>query len=89
MPSAIRFEIKSNKSKALANLQIVVDSPPGITKASTSAISAAVFTNFPGTPHSASAIRCSRKSPWSAKTPTFIFTSPAQPIDEELEYLQR
>ena len=63
IPFAIRSLIKSNKSKALANLLIVVDSPPGITKASISTISSLVFTGRALTPQFFNADICSRKSP--------------------------
>src|SRR3954470_19983206 len=57
---------------------IVVDSPPGITSASTLSSSSGRRTGRATTSHSASAARCSRTSPCRARTPTTgSFTSPA------------
>jgi hypothetical protein len=48
----------------------VVDSPPGITSASTLASPASVFTAAAIAPEESSARRCSSTSPWRARTPT-------------------
>ena len=88
MPDLIRFWIRSNRSKDLARFAIVVDSPPGITRAEISSISLLVFTAHASTPQSLSDWICSRTSPWSASTPIFTITSPAPQDDVELGYLQ-
>ncbi|CAB4810373.1 unannotated protein [freshwater metagenome] len=76
IPLLIRCTIKSNKLKLLASLAIVVDSPPGITIASILKISLSVLTGTAITPQSLSDWMCSRTSPWSARTPIFIYYQP-------------
>ena len=69
IPSAIRFRSGSNSSNVRASLAIVVDSPPGRTSPSQAASSAGRRTAIASTPRSVSTRRCSRTSPWRAKTP--------------------
>src|SRR5215813_2874426 len=70
MPVAMRAAIGSNRPNSTASLLIVVDSPPGMTRAWTSSNSLDRRTGGAITSHSASAARCSRTSPCRAKTPT-------------------
>src|SRR3954447_1779288 len=70
MPCLSRSRMGSRRSKVRVSLSIVVDSPPGTTRASTSASSVGRRTGRATTPHSASAARCSRTSPCRASTPT-------------------
>ena len=67
---------------------MVVDSPPGITRAEIFSISLFVLTAIALTPQSLSDWMCSRTSPWSASTPIFTTTSPAPQDGVVLEYLQ-
>ena len=68
-PAALRTS-GSRSSKTSSSRQIVVDSPPGMTMPSSSANSVARRIGRAVTPSPASATRCSRTSPCSARTPT-------------------
>ena len=83
MPDAIRFLIGSNISKVFAREAIVVDSPPGIIKASIFSSSLTLRTSTASTWQLVSALMCSRKSPCKDRTPTskFFFTNRVQRVD--------
>ena len=70
---------------------IVVDSPPGITRASMLSSSLTLRTSMASTWQLARASMCSRKSPCNARTPTrkFFATNRVQRVDVALEDLQR
>ena len=63
---------KSKMPKTSANWAIVVDSPPGKTKASMLSISLARRTGTASTSQVSKESMCSRTSPCKARTPTFI-----------------
>src|SRR2546423_871769 len=69
MPSATRLRTGSNNSAVGAGLHIAVDSPPGITRASTCSSSCGRRTKTVWAPSAFRAAACSRKSPCSASTP--------------------
>src|SRR5205823_10693580 len=69
MPSASRLRTGSNISNTVASFHIAVDSPPGMTRASTASRSDGRRTSTVRAPTASSAAACSRKSPWSASTP--------------------
>src|SRR6478736_5524239 len=64
----------SSRSKILASLTIVVDSPPGRTRPSHAASSAGRRTEIGSAPSDRRTARCSRTSPCSASTPMVGFT---------------
>src|SRR6266511_1344238 len=70
MPPPMRLRTGSARPNSTASLLIVVDSPPGMTSASTSSSSPGRRTDRARAPQASSARRCSRTSPWSASTPT-------------------
>ena len=91
IPESMRFLMGLNTSNVLAKETIVVDSPPGIMRASTLSNSWGVRTSRPCTPQCAKAFKCSRKSPCKAKTPTckFFTTNHVQISGVALEDQQR
>src|SRR5436190_9173793 len=77
MPSPTRFCSGSSSSKVTSSLPIVVDSPPGMTTASTCSSSSGRRTRTASTSQDVSAARCSRTSPCNASTPIVgALTSP-------------
>src|SRR6476619_6770908 len=84
IPAAARSRTGSIRSYARASLPIVVDSPPGIARQSTSASCAGVRTSTGVAPSAAKAFACSRKSPCKASTPAFI-ALPAAVLQARLE----
>src|SRR2546429_685542 len=70
IPPPIRLRIGSASPNSTDSLLMVVDSPPGMTSASTSSSSPGRRTGRATTSHSARAYRCSRTSPCRASTPT-------------------
>src|SRR5919206_648214 len=69
MPSRTRARSGSITPKRTASLEMVVDSPPGRTRPSTSASSSGRRTGLATASAAARAMRCSRTSPWRARTP--------------------
>src|SRR6478609_5454911 len=69
MPSRTRARSGSITPKRTASLEMVVDSPPGMTRPSTSASSSGRRTGLATASAAARAMRCSRTSPWRARTP--------------------
>ena len=69
IPAAIRSRSGPCSPNARTSLSIVVDSPPGITRPSTAATSSGRRTVVARAPLAARAARCSRTSPWTARTP--------------------
>src|SRR5699024_6928860 len=71
---AINARSGSRSPNARSSLSIVVDSPPGRTRPSTASSSARRRTAVLVAPACSSASRCSRTSPWSARTPMVVVT---------------
>src|SRR4051812_26941222 len=69
MPARTRARRGSITPKRTASLEMVVDSPPGMTRPSTSASSSGRLTGLATASAAARAVRCSRTSPWRARTP--------------------
>lgn len=69
IPPPTRVRSGSSIPKSTASLDMVVDSPPGITSPSTASSSPGRRTVLASAPADVSAARCSRTSPWSARTP--------------------
>ncbi len=69
MPAAMRARRGPAMPKRSASLEMVVDSPPGMTRPSTWASSSGRRTGLATASAAARAIRCSRTSPWRARTP--------------------
>src|ERR671930_606508 len=84
IPARARSRIGSTNPALFASLPIVVDSPPGITKASTCSRSSGVRTSTGDAPRSARTRPCSRKSPCRARTPTFTRRSPPAGLEQTL-----
>src|SRR3954463_11740174 len=72
--SVRRSAMASKRPDDSSSIDIVVDSPPGMTRASTRARSAGVRTSLARAPSSVRATAWSPKAPWSARTPTVGFT---------------
>src|SRR5438093_7344486 len=70
MPARARARIFSVSPYRSASRPIVVLSPPGMMSASTSSSCSGFRTSRPSAPIEPSTSRCSRKSPWSPRTPT-------------------
>src|SRR4051812_18734061 len=83
MPCSTRLRSGSSSSKVRASRHIVVDSPPGITRASTRSSSSGLRTTAVAAPQVSSTRRCSRTSPCSASTPTVGTAVTDQPFEEE------
>jgi hypothetical protein len=66
---AHRFPDGVEQLEDAGQLAIVVDSPPGMTRPSICASSPGRRTPTVETPHASSMARCSRTSPWRARTP--------------------
>src|SRR5919201_5269328 len=79
-----RSRIGSTNPALFASLPIVVDSTPGVTKASTCSRSSGVRTSTGDAPRSARTRPCSRKSPCRARTPTFTRRSPPAGLEQTL-----
>src|SRR5918995_112438 len=84
MPAFARSMIGSTSPALRASLEIVVDSPPGIARTSTRARSSGVRTSTGDAPSSPNTRACSRKSPWSARTPAFTGGSPPAGLEQTL-----
>ena len=68
----MRSAIGSNSPVEPSRFDIVVDSPPGITRASTSSSSAGVRTSAASAPIERSRSTWAANAPWSASTPILI-----------------
>src|SRR5256885_9837370 len=64
------------KPEGAASFPIVVLSPPGMTSASTSSSCSGRRTSIASAPSRSKVARCSRKSPWSPRTPARAKRSP-------------
>src|SRR5947209_13759958 len=69
-PPAWRSRIGCSSPYAIISFDIVVDSPPGMTRPRTPSRSLGWRTSTGSSPTSRSAWACSRNAPWSASTPT-------------------
>src|SRR2546422_1490007 len=82
LPAAWNFSIAGTNSHSSMSLRSVVDSPPGMISPPTPSSSWGLRTRTASTPQRASALACSAKSPWRARTP--IRTLPAPGLEQVL-----
>src|SRR5690242_9335720 len=77
----------ASRSYASISLDMVEDSPPGMTRPSSPSRSRGRRTSTASTPTSRSAATCSRKAPWRARTPILPATRLQQALLAELRDL--
>src|SRR3989338_4921747 len=84
MPCLARARMAWSSLVSASNWDMVVLSPPGMTRPCTCARSSWFRTSAASTPSFFRVCRCSKKSPWSASTPT-RFTLPASFLQPHIE----